>query len=174
MHFKSGFIEINHTMCRGRSGYIGGDLVKETSGYRTLPLENGMKEYLLRLYNHQRQMKLKYKDQYANNDYICKWDDGRPIRPDYLSRKFPEFLEKSGMRVIRFHDLRHSAASNLLNAGFDVYEICDWLGHADIRSTQRYLHVRYEQKRNMAKHMESATFKKRGRINKYSNNGKVI
>ena len=164
---KAKSIVINHTMCRGRKGYIAGDLVKETSSYRTFALEPDVRDYLMRLYNHQKQMKLRYKDKYIDSDYICRWDNGRPIRLDYVSHEFPEFLRKNELKVIRFHDLRHSAASNLLNAGFDIYEICDWLGHADIRSTQRYLHITFESKRGISRFMGDVLFKKRRRVNKY-------
>jgi site-specific recombinase XerD len=164
---KARSIAINHTMCRGRKGYIAGDLVKEASSYRTFALEPDVREYLMRLYNHQRQMKLKYKDKYIDSDYICRWDNGRSIRPDYVSREFPKFLSANNLKVIRFHDLRHSAASNLLNAGFDIYEICEWLGHSDIRSTQRYLHLAFESKRKISKFMDNALFKKRKTITRY-------
>jgi integrase len=166
-------IVINHTICRGQSGYVAGDLVKQASSYRTFALEPDVRDFLMRLYNQQRQMKLQYKDRYQDNDYICRWDNGRQINPDYISRKFPTFLKESGLKVIRFHDLRHSAASNLLNAGFDLYQICDWLGHSDIRSTQRYLHTTFESKRAISKYMGDALFKQR-RVTKYSEYNSIL
>ena len=164
---KAKSIVINHTICRGQQGYLAGDLVKQASSYRTFALEPDVSDFLLRLYNHQRQMKFKYKEQYNESDYVCRWDNGRTIRLDYVSREFPKFLKENGLKSIRFHDLRHSAASNLLNAGFNLYEICDWLGHSDIRSTQRYLHTTFESKRGISKYMGDALFRKR-RVTKYA------
>lgn len=43
---------------------------------------------------------------------------------------------------IRIHDLRHSAASEMVNAGVDLYTVGQVLGHRDPRSTQRYSHLR--------------------------------
>lgn len=46
-----------------------------------------------------------------------------------------------GLNHIRFHDLRHSTASNLINAGADLYTVGVVLGHKDMRSTARYSHL---------------------------------
>jgi integrase len=46
-----------------------------------------------------------------------------------------------GMRHINFHDLRHSAASEMVNAGVPLYDVGKILGHRDTRSTQRYSHL---------------------------------
>lgn len=45
---------------------------------------------------------------------------------------------------IRIHDLRHSAASEMVNAGVELYTVGQVLGHRDPRSTQRYSHLRDE------------------------------
>lgn len=45
---------------------------------------------------------------------------------------------------IHFHDLRHSAASEMINAGVDLYTVGRVLGHRDSRSTQRYSHLTAE------------------------------
>lgn len=45
---------------------------------------------------------------------------------------------------VHFHDLRHSAASEMVNAGVDLYTVGSVLGHRDARSTQRYAHLAHE------------------------------
>lgn len=48
---------------------------------------------------------------------------------------------EAGMPQLRLHDLRHSFASFLVNAGRSLYEVQELLGHADIRTTTRYAHL---------------------------------
>jgi len=51
---------------------------------------------------------------------------------------------KAGMPQLRVHDLRHSFASFLVNAGRSIYEVQELLGHADIKTTSRYAHLSRE------------------------------
>jgi integrase len=47
----------------------------------------------------------------------------------------------AGVPDVRMHDLRHSAASNMVNAGQSLYVVGQVLGHAQVRTTQRYAHL---------------------------------
>jgi site-specific recombinase XerD len=51
---------------------------------------------------------------------------------------------RAGMPDLRIHDLRHSFASFLVNAGRSLYEVQELLGHADIKTTSRYAHLSRE------------------------------
>ena len=48
---------------------------------------------------------------------------------------------KAGLPHLRIHDLRHSYASMLVNAGRSLYEVQQILGHSDPSVTQRYAHL---------------------------------
>jgi integrase len=50
----------------------------------------------------------------------------------------------AGLPQVRIHDLRHSFASFLINAGRSLYEVQKILGHTQIRTTQRYAHLSQE------------------------------
>ena len=85
-----------------------------------------------------------------NNDYseyIYVNQLGHIMRPDYLTEQFPKFLEKNGMRRIRFHDLRHSCATLLYANGVALNDIQLWLGHSDIATTSNiYTHLDFDSK----------------------------
>ncbi len=50
----------------------------------------------------------------------------------------------SGLADVRLHDLRHSFASMLVNSGRSLYEVQHILGHAQVKTTQRYAHLSQE------------------------------
>lgn len=74
---------------------------------------------------------------------------GRPIDPTNLTRAFTTLLRKAGFRRIRFHDLRHSTATLLLEQGVELVVIKELLGHAHIGVTATvYAHVRLRLQRD--------------------------
>lgn len=66
----------------------------------------------------------------GENDLIFAEDTGEPIRDHALYRSFKQLLEEAGLPEIRFHDLRHTAASLMLNYGVPVIIVSRRLGHA--------------------------------------------
>lgn len=61
-----------------------------------------------------------------------------------IQRCWERAREKAGLHGMHFHDWRHSAASELINAGVDLYTVGRVLGHKDARSTARYSHLALE------------------------------
>lgn len=55
---------------------------------------------------------------------------GKPLSQSYLIRKFKKLLKEAKLPQIRFHDLRHTAASLMLNSGVPVLVVSKRLGHA--------------------------------------------
>ncbi|WP_396455205.1 tyrosine-type recombinase/integrase [Actinomadura sp.] len=69
--------------------------------------------------------------------------DGAPITPSTVNRHFGRLCDTAGIRRVRFHDLRHSCATLLLEQGIDLATIKDLLGHSQIHVTADvYAHVR--------------------------------
>ncbi len=58
-----------------------------------------------------------------------------------IKRAWDTARRAAGLHNLRIHDLRHSAASFMINAGVDLYAVGKILGHADHQSTQRYSHL---------------------------------
>lgn len=60
---------------------------------------------------------------------------------DNLYRAWNRARTRAGLHDVRMHDLRHSFASFLVNAGQSLYTVAKILGHAQLRTTQRYSHL---------------------------------
>ena len=65
------------------------------------------------------------------------------INQDFISKKFKKLVVKAKINTdFNFHSLRHTFASNLVQKGVSIYEVSKLLGHADIKTTQIYAHLR--------------------------------
>ncbi|MGA5159675.1 site-specific integrase [Streptomyces pseudogriseolus] len=86
---------------------------------------------------------------WQHNGHVFTTLQGRPIDPTNLTRTFTTLLSKAGLRRIRFHDLRHSTATLLLEQGVELVVIKELLGHAHIGVTATvYAHVRLRLQRD--------------------------
>ncbi len=54
-------------------------------------------------------------------------------------RRYIDDLDRAGRRFLRFHDLRHTFGSLAINSA-SIVQVQAWMGHADIKTTMRYLH----------------------------------
>jgi len=61
-----------------------------------------------------------------------------------ITYKFQKLKKKTGIKNIRFHDIRHTFALYLIKEGFDISEVQQILGHATIITTKKYLRFREE------------------------------
>lgn len=151
VNFTENTITVNHTAVPNTGGVVYEDATKTKASLRTLPLTDSVKDYLLELRGHQEYMKQQFGNCYHNSEYICRHDDGHEMSPTYVTHTFAKILDKSDLPKIRFHDLRHSAASLLINSGFNLKEVQEWLGHSNIATTGNiYSHLQYASKVNMA------------------------
>lgn len=86
---------------------------------------------------------------WRHDGHVFTTAQGRPIDPSNLTRTFITLLRKAGLRRIRFHDLRHSTATLLLEQGIELVVIKELLGHAHIGVTATvYAHVRLRLQRD--------------------------
>src|SRR3954447_546643 len=65
---------------------------------------------------------------------------GTPLDASKVSKRFKQACRDAGVRVIRFHDLRHTFATRLAASGQPLRAIQEFLGHADLKTTQIYAH----------------------------------
>ncbi|MDX3457246.1 site-specific integrase [Streptomyces sp. ME02-8801-2C] len=86
---------------------------------------------------------------WQNSGYVFTRPDGAPVEGSTLTRHFNTLLRQAKLRRIRFHDLRHSAATLLLEQGVELVVIKELLGHAHIGVTATvYAHVRLRLQRD--------------------------
>jgi integrase len=64
---------------------------------------------------------------------------------------------KPGVDKLRFHDLRHTAATNLAKAGKDIKFIAQYLGHTDVKTSARYIHYSDEDLKSGAETLAEVT-----------------
>ncbi len=77
----------------------------------------------------------------VKGDFIFSNRSGRPIEGASLYRAFYEALQKSKIENFKWHDIRHTFASNLVMAGVDLNTVRELLGHKDLKMTLRYAHL---------------------------------
>jgi len=85
-------------------------------------------------------LKEKAKRNYNKNKFVFPSEVNTKILRRNLMRAFYNATDRSNIEDFRFHDLRHTFATRLAQAGVDLYKIAKLLGHKDIKMTQRYSH----------------------------------
>lgn len=118
--------------------------MKNKSSRRTLPLPDPVVEMLQVQKEHREVYRKMFQGSYNAQylDYVCVNQLGELLRPSYVTDHFRELLEKYGLRHIRFHDLRHTLASLLINQDVPLINVSNFLGHSDLSTTANiYAHL---------------------------------
>ncbi|MNC48516.1 Tyrosine recombinase XerC [compost metagenome] len=82
--------------------------------------------------------------EWQGNDrlHVFHTNTGSPYRAPYITARWIDFIKASGLRYIKFHKLRHTSASLLINSGVHSKIVSDRLGLSDITITMNtYAHV---------------------------------
>ena len=149
--FEKNTITIKYSVA-GVTSFVYKNSTKSDSSYRTNPLLDEVKEFILEAKKTEKTYRELLGNCYIENDFIFKWPDGKPYNPNCVSRTFSILLKNENLPYIRFHDLRHSCASYFVANGWTMKDIQEWLGHADISTTAHiYAHLDMQRKTEMAK-----------------------
>jgi integrase len=105
--------------------------VKTDRGRRTIDLDDRTVAVLRAWRKRQVEERLLVGDAYQHNDLVFARPDGAPTNPDLFSQSFDRAVARSGLPRIRPHDLRHTHATILLQAGVPVKVVSERLGHAN-------------------------------------------
>lgn len=115
---------------------------KTEGSIRTLPLSEEFIK-LLQEYKDKQTVEISsYLDSYTDNNLVFCKSDGSPLNSDWFYKKYKNLLKMHNLKPIRFHDLRHSFATLMLEQGVDIKTISTLLGHSTIKITADiYTHV---------------------------------
>lgn len=103
------------------------------SGVRTLPITDSIFPYFqqqLAALEEQRRQASAAGEPYFENDLVVPKPNGAPRRRECVSSDFRDLLRRLDMPHIRFHDLRHSAATNMHQLTGDFFTVSQILGHS--------------------------------------------
>jgi integrase len=114
---------------------------KTARGFRTIPLDP-MLVSLLRAHRVQQlRERMAAGPEYEDGGWLVADELGRPWYPDSISERFDTLVAASGLRRIRLHDCRHSAASLMLSDRVPVHVVASILGHDPAETLRTYGHV---------------------------------
>ncbi len=115
--FENNLITIEHTNTKS----------KKT---RRIPINSTLRQILI-------ESKLKS----AGNDYVFLSSKGEHYkRHDSLKQIFARACKLANIKGLRFHDLRHTSATRMIESGANIVAVSRILGHADLKTTMRYAH----------------------------------
>ncbi len=75
------------------------------------------------------------------NGNVLLQDNQSIVEPRLLQKKFAKIISACGIEKANFHLLRHTSATLLLYAGVNIKQVQGRLGHGDIETTNKYLHL---------------------------------
>ena len=130
LHWRD--VDFERSLVRVRASYAGGALTTPKSGkVRTVPLAPNVAVALRLLRQRQRFV--------GEDDLVFAGPLGSHVDGSALRRRYKRALERAGLRRLRFHDLRHTFGTRMI-AKADIRRVQEWMGHADVQTTMKYLH----------------------------------
>ncbi len=130
LHWRD--VDFTGSVIRVRASYHEGVLSTPKSGkVRSVPLAPDVAAALA---------KLGQRGAFISDDdlvFVGEW--GSYLDASALRRRYDSALKRAGVRRLRFHDLRHTFGTRMIGKA-DIRRVQEWMGHADIQTTMKYLH----------------------------------
>lgn len=128
---------------------------KTKSSIRTVYLPEVAYKALLLQKQRQEREKKEYAEIYLDEGFVFARPDGRHLNPRQMLEHFHKFLKKCEVNDIRFHDLRHTAATMMIESGISIKIVQDILGHSNLATTADiYSHISESAKENAMRQLE--------------------
>jgi integrase len=117
---------------RVTASFTNGALTSPKSGrVRSVPMAPAVAEALARLSQREHRTR--------DDDLVFPGAVGTYLDPSALVKRYKRALAAAGLRALRFHDLRHTFGTTMIRKA-DIVRVQEWMGHADIETTRKYLH----------------------------------
>jgi integrase len=117
---------------RVRASYYAAALTTPKSGkVRAVPMAPDVASALAELGSRE--------DWVGDDDLVFAGETGSYVDGSALRRRYKSTLSTAALRPLRFHDLRHTFGTRMIGLA-DIRRVQEWMGHADIQTTMRYLH----------------------------------
>lgn len=168
LDFEGGWLSITHNALEDDSGHITiSPTTKTSKSARRIRIDAGILK-VLKSHQHRQALEREYIEHpredlerrrermgiersYKNTGLVFTTEVGTPISDSNLRRDFNKLCEEAGVRKIRIHDMRHTAASAMIRRNYPPKLVADILGHTDPGFTLRtYAHVWNEQREEFA------------------------
>ncbi len=125
-------VDFAGSLIRVRGSYAAGALTSPKSGkVRSVPMAPDVARALAELGQRV--------DWTGEDDLVFPGEGGDYLDGSALRRRYASALKRAGLRQLRFHDLRHTFGTRMI-AQADIRRVQEWMGHADVQTTMRYLH----------------------------------
>ncbi len=153
-------IKVNHTLISKGKGIFELGTPKTKSSNRTIVIGDTLINILKKHSLYQKENKLKYSKYYADSNFICTKENGEHITTDSLKYLSKVINYELGINF-NFHSLRHTHATMLLEAGANIKDIQERLGHSKLATTMdTYSHVTNKMKKDTVNILENILIQK--------------
>lgn len=127
---------------RGNGGGYMETTPKTRRGHRRIGISADLVAELRRHHTRQLERKLRNRPRWIDTDWVFTTDTGASLTEHILRSRFDKLIAAAGVPRLRFHDLRHTAATLMLQSGEHPRVVSERLGHATVAMTlDRYTHV---------------------------------
>ena len=155
--FQAGTISVNKQLQRKRTKNDVLEIVPlKNDKPRLLSPPATLFQILKQQKSRQAELQLFLGNEWTNTEFVFTSDFGKPLDGNAVYNAFKKLLSTNGLPPIRLHDLRHTAATIMLQNGDDYKTLQDALGHHSAGFTlDTYGHVTAQMKKDSADRMEA-------------------
>ncbi|WP_462409354.1 tyrosine-type recombinase/integrase [Neobacillus sp. Marseille-QA0830] len=122
---------------------------------RSISITSSVIKELKKVYKQQFENKLLLGQDYHDYDLVFAQKNGNPIQPSELAKEYRKIISRTHLPYIRFHDLRHTHATLMLQQGVHPKVVSERLGHSTIGITMdTYTHVLPNMQKEAAQQFE--------------------